>query len=85
MTFADKHLSIMTWIVVIIPVGFGIYYLFWPGHAQQQFMSRFDLDSPVKWYKPNTFLRFSPPVIVFRILGAVLILFGLLLYSLPAH
>lgn len=63
----------MDWVWFILVFGYGLFYIGWPEKARQQYLSHFDVDSPMKWYKPNTYLRFRPPAVAFRLFGLVLI------------
>jgi hypothetical protein len=41
---------------------YGLYSIIWPEKAEKAYRSNFDLDGPMKWYKPNTWQREMPPV-----------------------
>ena len=69
----------MNWVVITLTFGYGLFYVGWPEKARQQYLSHFDVDGPAKWYKPNTFLRFRPPIMAFRVFGVVLLAIAILL------
>jgi hypothetical protein len=54
--------------VFLITFGYGLFYVFWPEKARNQYLAHFDLDAETKWYKPNTYVKFKPPAGVFRII-----------------
>jgi hypothetical protein len=65
----------------LIVFGYGVFFVFWPEKARQQFLAPFNLEAPTKWYKPNTYMKFRPPVAAFRIIGVVAICASILLYA----
>jgi len=68
---------------VFVTFGYGLYFTIWPGKAEKLFRSNFDLNGPMKWYKPNTWQRAMPSAVVFRVVGVVLLVLSLfLLYGL---
>lgn len=69
----------MGWVVIILFFGYGSFYVGWPQKARQQYLAHFDVDAPTKWYKPNTYLKFRPPAVAFRVFGAVLLAIAIFL------
>jgi hypothetical protein len=70
----------------LVALGCGLYYMIWPEKAEKLYRSNFDLEGPMKWYKPNTWQRAMPPVFVFRVVGVALLVLSLfLLYNLLRH
>jgi hypothetical protein len=63
----------MDWVVIILTAGYGLFYVGWPQKARQQYLAHFDVDTPTKWYRPNTYLKFRPPTVAFRVFGVVLL------------
>jgi uncharacterized protein YjeT (DUF2065 family) len=70
------------WFLILINLGYGLFYVFWPDRARKQFLAHFDVDGPTKWYRPNTYLTFKPPAVVFRIVGIALVCLSVLLFFL---
>ena len=69
----------MEWFVIFLTFGYGLFCVFWPEKARQQYLAYFDVGAPTKWYKANTYLKFQPPPIAFRIFGVVLLGIGIFL------
>jgi hypothetical protein len=65
--------------IILITLGYGLFYVVWPEKGRNQFLAHFDVDGPVKWYRPNTYLTFKPPALAFRITGAALVCLGIFL------
>ena len=63
----------MDWVVIVLTFGYGLFYVGWPQKARQQYLAHFDVDAPTKWYRPNTYLKFRPPTVAFRVFGVVLL------------
>ena len=71
---------------LLVTFGYGLYFMIWPERALKLFRSNFDLNRPMKWYKPNTWQRAMPSAFVFRVVGVVLLVLSLfLLYGLVRH
>jgi hypothetical protein len=68
------------WIVIVMLIGYGLFYVIWPGKARQQYMSHFDVASPIKWYKPNTYMRHELPAVAFRVVGVVFIVLSIFVF-----
>jgi hypothetical protein len=64
----------------LIMLGYGAFYAIWPERGRRMYMAHFDPDAPLKWYNPKTWLRSKPPTYLFRIVGVVFIVLGLLLF-----
>lgn len=65
--------------MIILTIGYGLFYVGWPKKARRQYLAHFDVDAPTKWYKPSTYLKFKPPTVAFRIVGIVLLAIAILL------
>ncbi len=76
----------LVWVGLLMLFGYSLYFVIWPEKAQKLYRSNFDLNSPMKWYKPDTWQRALPSAFVFRIVGLVLLVLSLyLLYGLARH
>ncbi len=67
---------------ILILIANGVFFIVWPERARGQFLRPYKLDSPTQWYKPNTWLKSKPSLVVFRIVGALAICSGILLIYL---
>jgi hypothetical protein len=63
----------------IIAFGYSVLLVAWPAKAREWFLRGHQIDDPVLWYKPATWLTDKPGTLVFRLFG--LILFVLTLIS----
>jgi hypothetical protein len=62
--------------------GYGFFLVVWPDLARRQFLSYYDLNAPMKWNRPRTWLKFKPGDFAFRIVGFVFIALSMyLLYA----
>lgn len=72
----------MEWVVILLTTGYGLFSIVWPDKVREMYLSHFEVDEPAKWYKPNTYLTFRPPAVVFRLFGVVLLGIGIFLIFL---
>ena len=74
-------------LIGVLFIGYGFFGLLWPQKIQKYFMANYDLKSPLKWHNPATWLRYKPNLFIFRILGILVIVLGvlLLLATWPKH
>ena len=68
----------MDWVVIVLTLGYGLFYVGWPQKARKQYLAHFDVDAPTKWYKPK-YLKSRPPAVAFRVFGIVLLAIGIFL------
>ena len=67
---------------ILVVLGYGLFFIVWPEKAREQFLRPYKLDTPIRWYKPNTWLRLRPSLLFFRIVGATAICLGILVLYL---
>ncbi len=52
---------------ILVVFGYGLFFIIWPKKAREWFLRPYNLDAPTQWYKPKTWLKFTPSLGVFRI------------------
>jgi hypothetical protein len=70
---------------ILVLFAYGLFFIIWPERGREWYLRPFDLNGPTRWYKPNTWLKFKPGLVVFRVFGAVAICLGILVLYLWRH
>jgi len=65
--------SIFVWLGLLAGVVYGVFMVGWPESARAQFLAYYDLNAPMEWTKPRTWMTSQPPALAFRIAGIVVI------------
>ncbi len=73
------------WFGILVVFGYGLFFIVWPEKAREWFLRAYNLDAPTQWYKPNTWLKSTPSLVVFRILGAVALCLGIIVLYFLRH
>ena len=56
---------------ILVLSFYGVLGVAFPQTLRRWFLQGYNFDDPQKWYKPNTWLRPQPGVLVFRVAGYV--------------
>ena len=68
---------------VIVCLGFiatGALCVISPEWVRKRYIKQFRMQSPLRWYEPTTYLRKPPPIMAFRVIGAMIILLGVMAF-----
>jgi len=70
---------------ILILLFYGVLGVAFPQTFRRWFLKGYNFDAPQKWYRPNTWLRDQPGVLVFRVAGVIAIGMAIFLFYFWLH